>query len=156
MQKSYIAKLTVFFADVDVYIREGDVCVHSPLENKLTIYRGGEILKTCMRTTQSIESMCTLGWMKPHEAVAPAVVVEPVVAPPAPVLVVVKEPVVEAPAPAPVVVEEEEKEAETEAPADDEKEAEAPADAEADANVNAVDEKTEEAPAPKKPKSKKK
>jgi type IV secretory pathway VirB10-like protein len=79
MQKSYVVKLTVFFSDVDIYVREGDVCVHTPTENKLTIYRGGEILKTCVRTTDSIESMVKLGWIKHHqpaaeEAPAPVVV----------------------------------------------------------------------------------
>ena len=81
MQKSYVVKLTVFFSDVDIYVREGDVCVHTPTENKLTIYRGGEILKTCVRTADSIESMVKLGWIKHHqsaaeEAPAPAPAVE--------------------------------------------------------------------------------
>ena len=46
MQKSYLAKSPINFVQVSFRVNTGDILVHDTMNQRLTVYRGGEIVKT--------------------------------------------------------------------------------------------------------------
>jgi hypothetical protein len=58
MQKNYVAKTTVNFPDFELYVRIGDVLVYNAANgNNLTIYRGGNLVKTIKTSPISLAAM---------------------------------------------------------------------------------------------------
>ena len=52
MQRSYLVKSSVNFADHGFFVKVGDILVHDPANNnKLTVYRNGAIVKDVQQTT---------------------------------------------------------------------------------------------------------
>jgi hypothetical protein len=58
MQKSYIVKRPVNFADYNFFVKVGDILVHDTQNNnRLTVYRNGEIVKTLSQTFLGLKAM---------------------------------------------------------------------------------------------------
>ena len=58
MQRSYLVKSPVHFADFGFFVKVGDILVHDPANsNKLTVYRNGAIVKDVQQTTLGITAM---------------------------------------------------------------------------------------------------
>ena len=58
MQRSYLVKSPVHFADFGFFVKVGDILVHDPANsNKLTVYRNGAIVKDVQQTTLGIAAM---------------------------------------------------------------------------------------------------
>jgi hypothetical protein len=55
LQKSYLVKSPINFADFGFFVRIGDLLVHDPLNHdKLTVYRNGEIIKSITQTSLGV------------------------------------------------------------------------------------------------------
>ena len=84
MQRSYVSKTTINFANAELYVRSGDILVHDPANNnKLTIYRNGSIVKVIQQTSLGIAVMLKNGFIEPINAPAPAPAPSAPVSPPA-------------------------------------------------------------------------
>lgn len=58
MQKSYLVKSPVHFADFAFFVKTGDILVHDTSNgNKLTVYRNGEVVKVVKQTTLGLAAM---------------------------------------------------------------------------------------------------
>ena len=58
MQRSYLVKSPVHFADFGFFVKVGDILVHDPANaNKLTVYRNGAIVKDVQQTTLGLAAM---------------------------------------------------------------------------------------------------
>ena len=58
MQRSYVVRRAVNYADFNFFIKAGDILVHDASNaNKLTVYRGGEIVKVLTQTALGIAAM---------------------------------------------------------------------------------------------------
>src|SRR5271154_3613341 len=58
MQRSYLVKSSVNFADFGFFVKVGDILVHDPANsNKLTVYRNGAIVKNVQQTTLGITAI---------------------------------------------------------------------------------------------------
>lgn len=100
MQRSYVATTKILFSDIDFYVNVGDVCVHTPSEQRLTIYRNGDIVKPNVQKSEaSMVSMVASGWLKETttETVATQAAAVEAAAPAEPETIAVGEPSPEAP-----------------------------------------------------------
>ena len=97
--RTFVAKTTVNFPDLELYVRMGDLLVYDATnQNNLTIYRGGSIVKTIKTTPIAIAAMTktkmleevvskpapaskVTGSASPKPAAAPKPVVKPKVEP---------------------------------------------------------------------------
>jgi len=58
MQKSYLVKSPVHFADFGFFVKVGDILVHDTANaNRLTVYRNGEVVKAVKQTPLGIAAM---------------------------------------------------------------------------------------------------
>jgi len=58
VQRSYIARVPVNFVEFNFFIKAGDILVHDASNaNKLTVYRGGEIVKVMTQTALGLAAM---------------------------------------------------------------------------------------------------
>ena len=58
MQKSYLVKSPVHFADFGFFVKVGDILVHDTSNsNRLTVYRNGEVVKAVKQTPLGIAAM---------------------------------------------------------------------------------------------------
>jgi hypothetical protein len=65
VQKTYVALTPVNFADHDFFVRVGDILVHDiSNNNRLTVYRNGEIVKTLSQTALCIAAMVKSGFIQ--------------------------------------------------------------------------------------------
>jgi hypothetical protein len=64
LQKSYIVKSPINFANFGFFVRVGDILVHDPVNgNKLIVYRGGEIVKAMVQTTLGMAALLKQGFI---------------------------------------------------------------------------------------------
>lgn len=92
MQRSYLVKSPVHFADFGFFVKVGDILVHDTANaNRLTVYRNGAVVKAVEQTTLGIAAMVKSEFIQ--EVVQPAHKAAPKAAP--------KQPSPEAPKPAP-------------------------------------------------------
>jgi len=64
MQRSYIVRRAVNYADFNFFIKAGDILVHDPSNgNRLAVYRGGEIVKVFTQTAIGIAAMVKNGYI---------------------------------------------------------------------------------------------
>jgi hypothetical protein len=62
MQRSYLVKSPVHFADFGFFVKVGDILVHNPSNaNKLTVYRNGEVVKDVQQTALGLAAMVKNG-----------------------------------------------------------------------------------------------
>lgn len=105
MQKSYLVKSPVNFADFGFFVKVGDILVHNPSHaNQLTVYRNGEAVRTVQQTTLGIAAFIKTGMIvevTQQAKKAPAKPVEPAKPAPKPKAAPAPEPKKEAPKPAP-------------------------------------------------------
>src|SRR5271168_765721 len=75
MQRSYLVKSPVHFADFGFFVKIGDILVHDTSNsNRLTVYRNGEVVKAVKQTTLGLAAMQKSGFIEEvtHQAkVAP-------------------------------------------------------------------------------------
>jgi hypothetical protein len=84
MQRSYLVKSPVHFADFGFFVKVGDMLVHDTSNsNRLTVYRNGEVVKAIKQTTLGLAAMQKSGFIeeviqqvakavsKPVEAIKP-------------------------------------------------------------------------------------
>jgi hypothetical protein len=58
MQRSYLVKSPVHFADFGFFVKIGDILVHDTSNaNRLTVYRNGEVVKAVKQTSLGIAAM---------------------------------------------------------------------------------------------------
>jgi hypothetical protein len=89
VQRSYLVKSPVHFADFGFFVKVGDILVHDTSNfNRLTVYRNGEVVKAVKQTTLGLAAMQKNGFIEEVTQAAKAAAK----APPKPV---------EAPKPAP-------------------------------------------------------
>jgi hypothetical protein len=89
MQRSYLVKSPVHFADYGFFVKVGDILVHdSSNANRLTVYRNGEVVKAVKQTSLGLAAMQKSGFIEEviqAARVAPKAPQKPVDAPkPAP------------------------------------------------------------------------
>lgn len=84
MQRSFLVKSPVHFADFGFFVKVGDILVHDVSNaNKLTIYRNGEIVKAVKQTPLGIAAMVKNQFIEEVKAAAKAPA-KPLPAPPKP------------------------------------------------------------------------
>ena len=88
MQRSYLVKSPVHFADYGFFVKVGDILVHDTSNsNRLTVYRGGEVVKVVKQTTLGLSAMQKSGFIEEviqQAKPAPKAPTKPVEAPKAP------------------------------------------------------------------------
>jgi hypothetical protein len=89
MQRSYLVKSPVHFADFGFFVKAGDILVHDTSNsNRLTVYRNGEVVKAVTQTALGLAAMQKSGFIEEvtqTAKVAPKAPTKPVDAPkPAP------------------------------------------------------------------------
>jgi hypothetical protein len=58
LQKSFVVKSPINFANFAFFVRVGDILVHDTANgNRLTVYRGGEIVKAITQTTLGMAAL---------------------------------------------------------------------------------------------------
>jgi hypothetical protein len=58
LQKSYVVKSPINFADFGFFVRVGDILVHDTAnQNRLTVYRNGEIVKAITQTSLGMAAL---------------------------------------------------------------------------------------------------
>jgi len=58
MQRSYLVKSSVNFADFGFFVKVGDILVHDPSNNnKLTVYRNGTVIRDVKQTSLGLAAM---------------------------------------------------------------------------------------------------
>jgi outer membrane biosynthesis protein TonB len=58
MQRSYLVKSSVHFADFGFFVKVGDILVHDPANsNKLTVYRNGAVVRDVKQTSLGLAAM---------------------------------------------------------------------------------------------------
>jgi hypothetical protein len=106
MQRSYLVKSPVHFADFGFFVKVGDILVHDTSNgNRLTVYRNGEIVKAVKQTPLGIAAMVKSQMVEEVVAKAAKAPAKPVPAPPKPAVAPKKE----EPKPTPTVKKEEPK-----------------------------------------------
>jgi hypothetical protein len=91
MQRSYLVKSSVNFADFGFFVKVGDILVHDPSNNnKLTVYRNGTVIRDVKQTSLGLAAMVKNSFIVEVTGQAPA----PKTAPKAP-----QKPIKAAPAP---------------------------------------------------------
>src|SRR5271170_7322528 len=64
MQRSYLVKSPVHFADLGFFVKVGDILVHDTSNaNRLTVYRNGEVVKALKQTTLGLAAMQKSGFI---------------------------------------------------------------------------------------------
>src|SRR5271169_639499 len=85
MQRSYLVKSPVHFADLGFFVKIGDILVHDTSNaNRLTVYRNGEVVKAVKQTTLGLAAMQKSGFIEEvtqQAKVAPKAPQKPVEAP---------------------------------------------------------------------------
>jgi hypothetical protein len=80
MQRSYLVKSPVHFADFGFFVKVGDILVHDTANaNRLTVYRNGAVVKAVEQTTLGIAAMVKSEFIQ--EVVQPAHKAAPKTAP---------------------------------------------------------------------------
>src|ERR1700688_4256155 len=65
MQRSYLVKSPVHFADFGFFVKAGDILVHDTSNsNRLTVYRNGEVVKAVKQTTLGLAAMQKSGFIE--------------------------------------------------------------------------------------------
>jgi outer membrane biosynthesis protein TonB len=65
MQRSYLVKSPVHFADFGFFVKVGDILVHDTSNsNRLTVYRNGEVVKAVKQTTLGLAAMQKSGFIE--------------------------------------------------------------------------------------------
>lgn len=65
MQRSYLVKSPVHFADLGFFVKVGDILVHDTSNsNRLTVYRNGEVVKAVKQTTLGLAAMQKSGFIE--------------------------------------------------------------------------------------------
>lgn len=80
MQKSYVVKSPINFANFSFFVRVGDILVHDPANgNRLTVYRGGDIVKAINQTSLGMAALVKQGFVTELlvSAAPPPVIVAP-------------------------------------------------------------------------------
>jgi hypothetical protein len=57
MQKSYLAKSPINFVQFSFRVNAGDILVHDTTNQRLTVYRGGEIVKTMKQSSLGMSAL---------------------------------------------------------------------------------------------------
>lgn len=57
MQKSYLAKSPINFVQFSFRVNAGDILVHDTTNQRLTVYRGGEIVKTMKQSSLGMAAL---------------------------------------------------------------------------------------------------
>ena len=71
MQRSYLVKSPVHFADFGFFVKVGDILVHDTSNaNRLTVYRNGEVVKAVKQTTLGLAAMQKSGFIEEVTQVA--------------------------------------------------------------------------------------
>lgn len=85
MQRSYLVKSPVHFADFGFFVKVGDILVHDTSNaNRLTVYRNGEVVKAVKQTSLGLAAMQKSGFIEEviqQARVAPKAPQKPVEAP---------------------------------------------------------------------------
>ena len=85
MQRSYVVKSPINFANFSFFVKIGDILVHDPANvNKLTVYRNGEIVKAIAQTPLGMAAILKQGFIAElgvAPTTAPATPPKPVEAP---------------------------------------------------------------------------
>ncbi len=63
MQKSYVAKSPINFVQFSFRVNAGDILVHDTVNQKLTVYRNGQIVKTLKQSSLGMSAL-----LKDHSA----------------------------------------------------------------------------------------
>lgn len=102
MQRSYLVKSPVHFADFGFFVKVGDILVHDTSNaNRLTVYRNGEVVKAVKQTALGLAAMQKSGFIeevtqKPRTSQSPVdgakAPQKPVPAPPKPPVAKKEEP----------------------------------------------------------------
>jgi outer membrane biosynthesis protein TonB len=87
MQRSYLVKSPVHFADFGFFVKVGDILVHDTANaNRLTVYRNGEVVRAVNQTPLGIAAMVKNKFIEEViQAPTAKPVSKPVAAPPKPV-----------------------------------------------------------------------
>jgi hypothetical protein len=65
MQRSYLVKAPVHFADFGFFVKTGDMLVHDTSNsNRLTVYRNGEVVKAVKQTSLGLAAMQKSGFIE--------------------------------------------------------------------------------------------
>jgi outer membrane biosynthesis protein TonB len=65
MQRSYLVKSPVHFADFGFFVKSGDILVHDTSNsNRLTVYRNGEVVKAVKQTALGLAAMQKNGFIE--------------------------------------------------------------------------------------------
>src|SRR5271156_2395920 len=65
MQRSYLVKSPVHFADFGFFVKVGDILVHDTSNaNRLTVYRNGEVVKAVKQTSLGLAAMQKNGFIE--------------------------------------------------------------------------------------------
>ena len=65
MQRSYLVKSPVHFADLGFFVKVGDILVHDTSNaNRLTVYRNGEVVKAVKQTALGLAAMQKSGFIE--------------------------------------------------------------------------------------------
>jgi outer membrane biosynthesis protein TonB len=65
MQRSYLVKSPVHFADFGFFVKVGDILVHDTSNaNRLTVYRNGEVVKAVKQTALGLQAMQKNGFIE--------------------------------------------------------------------------------------------
>jgi len=92
MQRSYLVKSPVHFADFGFFVKVGDILVHDVSNsNKLTVYRNGEIVKAVKQTPLGIAAMVKNQFIEEVVQKAAKAAAKPLPAPPKPAVAPKKE-----------------------------------------------------------------
>jgi outer membrane biosynthesis protein TonB len=77
MQRSYLVKSPVHFADFGFFVKVGDILVHDTSNsNRLTVYRNGEMVKAIKQTTLGLSAMQKSGFIEDVTQQAPKAAVK--------------------------------------------------------------------------------
>ena len=72
MQRSYLVKSPVHFADFGFFVKIGDILVHDTSNsNRLTVYRNGEVVKAVKQTALGLAAMQKSGFIEEVTQQAP-------------------------------------------------------------------------------------
>jgi outer membrane biosynthesis protein TonB len=65
MQRSYLVKSPVHFADFGFFVKVGDILIHDTSNaNRLTVYRNGEVVKAVKQTALGLAAMLKNGFIE--------------------------------------------------------------------------------------------
>lgn len=97
MQRSFLVKSSVNFADFGFFVKVGDILVHDPSNNnKLTVYRNGTVIRDVKQTSLGLAAMVKNSFIvevtgqPPVPKTAPKAPQKPIKAAPAPAVPISK------------------------------------------------------------------